>query len=179
MANTAMDWACPIIRGIPFLVCCYVLFAAWLFKLFPQPRVFFTIAAIGAITFLLTDQISGSVIKHIFHRLRPCNNPDIGSRLLIENCGVGYSFVSSHAANSFGIAMFLVTIISDRSNFGLILATWASLVAFSQVYVGVHFPADVIGGAMVGVFIGLITGFYGRRFVFPPLPFPMPPPPEL
>jgi membrane-associated phospholipid phosphatase len=162
IANPFFDFLCPALRGKPFLFFFYMLLTAAIYRLYP--RHFLKIAIAGAITFLLTDQLSATVLKPIFHRLRPCNNPEINMRLLTAYCGGGFSFVSAHAANSFGIAA-LVSTIRPRWQTILVLVTWASLVCFSQVYVGVHFPADVVGGAFLGGFIGTISGSVLRKLI--------------
>jgi len=128
-----------------------------LYKSFPEH--FLKIALAGAFTFLLTDQLSAHFVKAIVHRVRPCNNFETGARLIIEHCGSGFSFVSSHATNSFGIAAFISMLSTRRPITILVLLAWASLISFSQVYVGVHYPADVAGGAILGLVIGTTTGF--------------------
>jgi len=157
IANSVLDFSCLILRGKNFLILFYCFLGVRVYQLYPEH--FFKIAMAGAITFLFTDQLSSHLIKPIFHRLRPCNNAEIGARLLTEYCGSGWSFVSSHAANSFGMAAFVSSVRNWRRQTVLILGIWATLVAFSQVYVGVHFPADVTGGAILGVAIGSITAF--------------------
>ena len=106
----------------------------------------------------LTDQISSSVFKPFFHRLRPCNDPAlvVKTRLLLEQCSGGFSFTSSHAANHFGLAMFIfVTWGITQQRYTKFFFVWAGLISFAQIYVGVHYPLDIIGGTI----IGLISGF--------------------
>ena len=106
----------------------------------------------------LTDQISSSVFKPFFHRLRPCNDPVLvgKTRLLLDQCAGGFSFTSSHAANHFGIAMFIfMTWGVTQKNYTRFFFMWAGIIAFAQIYVGVHYPLDIIGGTI----IGLISGF--------------------
>ncbi len=162
LANPVLDVVCSVLRGRTFLAIFYAAVAVRLFQLYPKQ--FVRIAIAGAITFLLTDQISAHVIKHFIHRIRPCNNAEIGARLVIEQCGSGFSFVSAHAANSFGMAMFLILVTRSQWRTTPLLISWASLVSFSQVYVGVHFPADVIGGALVGALIGTTTALISKKF---------------
>ncbi len=106
----------------------------------------------------LTDQISSSVFKPYFHRLRPCNDPALfgKTRLLLEQCAGGFSFTSSHAANHFGIAMFIfMTWGITQKKYTRFFFVWAGIIAFAQIYVGVHYPLDIVGGTI----IGLISGF--------------------
>ncbi|MEY4812313.1 MAG: hypothetical protein RLZZ462_1186 [Bacteroidota bacterium] len=106
----------------------------------------------------LTDQISSSVFKPFFHRLRPCNDPALvgKTRLLLDQCAGGFSFTSSHAANHFGIAMFIfITWGVTQKKYTSFFFVWAGVIAFAQIYVGVHYPLDIIGGTI----IGLISGF--------------------
>jgi membrane-associated phospholipid phosphatase len=109
----------------------------------------------------LTDQISSSIFKPLFHRLRPCADPEImhQSRLLLDHCSGGFSFTSSHAANHFGIAVFIVmTLQPFLKNYRFIFLVWAAMIAYAQVYVGVHFPMDIFFGALIGIFVGYFNG---------------------
>lgn len=109
----------------------------------------------------LTDLTSNYAFKKRFKRLRPCNDPVLAEtvRLRLPACGGGYSFTSSHAANHFAVAVFLIGFLGPLKRWAKpALLGWATLVAFAQVYVGVHFPFDVLCGALLGTAIG-----YGIR----------------
>ncbi len=118
------------------------------------------------VSFGLSDYISAALIKPIFHRLRPCNNPYLISIVQsIVPCGSGYSFPSSHAANHFCLGIFTATTVQKNIKWIWPIAiAWAALVSFSQVYVGVHFPLDVSFGALIGIAIGLFTGRLFNRY---------------
>lgn len=114
----------------------------------------------------LADTISSKLIKKTVCRERPCHNALISDHvhLRIERCGGGYSFTSSHATNHFAVAMFLGVFFAPFTRFARpLLLFWAALIAFSQVYVGVHFPLDVVCGATIGAIIGWLTGAWGYK----------------
>jgi len=119
------------------------------------------------ITFALSDYISASVIKPVFHRTRPCNNPYLQDiiRLLVPRSS-GLSFPSSHAANHFSLACFSALTLGSRYRWVWIAAAcWAVLVSYAQIYVGVHFPMDITAGALLGCCIGMLTGtLYNRKY---------------
>ncbi len=109
----------------------------------------------------LTDQISSSLFKPFFHRLRPCNDPALvgKTRLLLDHCSGGFSFTSSHAANHFGLAMFLfITFGMTKERYTKFFFVWAGVIAFAQVYVGVHYPLDILGGTIIGLVSGYVMG---------------------
>ncbi len=109
----------------------------------------------------LTDQISVHLFKDVFMRLRPTHNPAIQLQVHTLNGYLGgdYGFVSSHAANFFGIATFLTMLFFRRiRRFALLIFIWASVIAYSRIYLGVHYPADVACGALLGAFIGFLLG---------------------
>lgn len=119
------------------------------------------------LTFALSDQLSATVIKPYVHRLRPCNNPYLQQFVhLLVPCGSGYSFPSSHAANHFALAVFGAITWQRHGRWIWPAALlWAVSVAYAQVYVGVHFPLDVLCGGLLGMAAGYITGkVYNRVY---------------
>lgn len=112
-----------------------------------------------AITVLATDQGSVHLFKEQFMRLRPCKVQELLEQIrLVKGCGGKFGFISSHASNTFGLAMF-VGLCFRRSYPWVIyvMLAWALLVTYSRIYVGVHYPLDVICGAQFGAFCGAST----------------------
>ncbi len=117
----------------------------------------------------LSDYTSSTLVKKNVQRLRPCNDPEMFEKLHSRvPCGGGYSFTSSHAANHFAVAVFIIGMFGGLKRWIRPVAlSWAALIAFSQVYVGVHYPGDVLGGAVLGSAIGWWTAVtWKRRFLF-------------
>ena len=114
----------------------------------------------------LADFTSSSLVKKNVQRLRPCNDLEMFQKLdLRVPCGGGYSFTSSHAANHFAAAVFLIGVFGGLARWVRPLAlSWAGLVGFSQVYVGVHYPGDILGGAALGAAIAWLTLVTLRRW---------------
>ncbi|MBN1597737.1 MAG: phosphatase PAP2 family protein [Bacteroidales bacterium] len=112
------------------------------------------IAVILAVT--LADQMAVKAFKEVFQRLRPSHNPDIQQLVHIVNGyrGGTYGFISNHAANSFAFAVFICLLFKNRYvTIGFLL--WASIVSYSRIYLGVHYPADIAGGALFGAGIAI------------------------
>jgi undecaprenyl-diphosphatase len=112
------------------------------------------IAVFLALTILLSDQLS-VLLKDSIQRFRPVHDPVIGP--LVHNVlrkGSLYGFVSSHAANGFAIFAFTTSIFKNR-NYWFLLLFWAILFSYSRIYSGVHYPLDILGGAVLGWIIGV------------------------
>ncbi|QXP52092.1 phosphatase PAP2 family protein [Cellulophaga sp. HaHa_2_1] len=116
-----------------------------------------------ALMITATDQVA-NLFKYGFKRLRPCHDEEIGHlvRLVKKSCGGQYGYFSAHASNSFAIALFLGQLLKEKFKFiGYLLLFWAFLVAYSRIYIGVHFPLDVLTGGVIGfIFSWLFIKLY-------------------
>ena len=114
--------------------------------------------AMLVLAFVLADQISSGLIKHLVERLRPSQDPSLDNMIHIVNNyrGGKFGFVSSHAANSFAAATLIVLIMRHRL-VTISLLTWAMLQCYSRVYLGVHYPGDILGGMVVGILVGCLV----------------------
>jgi undecaprenyl-diphosphatase len=111
----------------------------------------------------VSDIVSSRIVKKNIQRIRPCNDSEISGKVkLLVRCGSGYSFTSSHASNHFAAAIFLFfTYFYKDNKIKWALIAWAASIGFGQIYVGVHYPFDVLCGAILGSAIG----YLGYRIV--------------
>lgn len=105
---------------------------------------------------LLTDQLSSHLVKPLVHRLRPTHDPEIGAlvHLVRGYRGGAYGFFSSHASNTFGLATLLSLVFRRRLSM-VILFSWAALCSYSRIYLGVHYPGDILCGSLFGMMLAL------------------------
>ena len=158
-SNSFFDWLMPWLRNSNLWYPLYLLLLLLVTINFKKTGWWWVLFAAG--TVILTDFVSSAIVKPNIFRLRPCHEPDFASWI---NVLVGYrpqssSFTSSHAANHFGMAMFLYFTLRTRfKKWPVLFFLWAFSISFAQVYVGVHYPIDIICGGLIGILIGYLSG---------------------
>jgi undecaprenyl-diphosphatase len=154
IANIVTDFAMPIITSDNLLRILYGL-AMLLLIIKGNRRMRFMV--IGSVVVLvITDQLSSGLLKPLIDRARPCHDGQMETLHLLVNCGGGKAMPSSHAANAFGQALYFLLFFPRLR---IALLSFASMVAISRVFVGVHYPADIIVGALIGLAVGILIAY--------------------
>jgi len=109
-----------------------------------------------ALLLLVTDQIT-NLVKFGVERLRPCNNPDIKSYIRIVQSRSSFSYFSGHAANSMAAAMFIYHVIKPYFRYAIFLFLWPLIFAYSRIYLGLHYPLDILSGYIFGMTAGFLA----------------------
>lgn len=120
-----------------------------------------------ALLITATDQLANA-FKYGFERLRPCHDPDLFEqlRLVKPSCGGKFGYFSAHASNAFAMAVFFRQLLIGKLGKWInLLLVWALLVGYSRIYIGVHFPLDVLTGIAIGTSLGLLFAFLFAKAV--------------
>ncbi len=153
--NSFFDTLLPYTRNANIWVPVYLFFIVFALINFRRNGMYWVLGAV--LTVATSDLISSWGIKELIFRIRPCRDEALAGhvRFLVQYCPKSSSFVSSHAANHFAMSLFIFLTLKDFMGKWLALVfLWAFIVSYAQVYVGVHYPIDVICGSLVGMFIG-------------------------
>jgi len=167
-----MFWASEKLVWVPL----YILFIFLIIKFYKKKAWLIILSAIAMIA--VTDVVSVHAFKNVFMRWRPCHEPGLeGMVHLVKNkCGGDFGFVSSHAVNHFAMAAFFSVIFFRKIKYFIpVILFWATFISYSRIYLGVHYPGDVICGGISGAVLGLgfakLTGilqdYFSRKPVLP------------
>ena len=145
----------------------YLVAVYFIYKFLGLRNMLFALLFIGIII-TISDQTS-NLFKYGFERLRPCHNSDVQDliRLVKPKCGGKYSFFSAHASTSMAIVVFLSMLLRKHLRFfPVLLIIWSFLVGYSRIYIGVHFPFDVLVGFSFGAMLSLIMSVVYYKYIF-------------
>ncbi len=154
------SWLDPVMYFLTNTLAWLPLFAWLLYLIVRQHGRYSWIYVVGiAITVALADQVTSSLIKPYFMRLRPSHEPNLAGLVHTVNQYKGgkFGFASSHAANTFGVATFLFLALKNTYRYVGLLFLWACFVSYTRIYLGVHYPGDILAGAILGTCFGWIT----------------------
>ncbi|MEO8237998.1 MAG: phosphatase PAP2 family protein [Flavobacterium sp.] len=115
-----------------------------------------------AVLVAFTDQIT-NLVKNNFQRLRPCNNPEINTIIRVVQSRKSYSFFSGHAANTMAVSTFLYLILKRHFKYLGFLFLWPLIFAYSRIYLGLHYPGDILTGYLVGAILGSLLYLVYRK----------------
>jgi len=156
LINTAgweqMDEVMILISSKWFWIPLYIYILYLIYKRFSD-QFLKILLGLGLLIFL-ADFGSVHLFKEVFERARPCHFLD-GIRV-VDGCGGPFGFISSHASNSFAIAFFMALFFRNFWGFAC-LFSWAVVIGFSRIYLGVHYPFDILGGMFWGLFVSLLV----------------------
>ena len=152
-----------------FWIPVYILLLILIYRAFGLKNAIWTLVGV-ALVITFSDRISVEFFKEVFQRYRPTHNLEIKNMVHRVNdySGGRFGFVSSHAANFFGIGAFLYPILQKAyGRVALWIFAWVALVCYTRIYLGVHYPSDILCGALLGLVIGrLIYLFFKKYFLF-------------
>lgn len=139
-----------------FLVLLYLIFK----KLGTKQTLYLLLFVAVLLTF--TDQVT-NLFKNGFQRLRPCNNPEINTIIRVVKKSNSYSFFSGHAANSMAVASLIYFTMRKYSTYFILLFLWPLIFAYSRIYLGLHYPLDILCGYLFGLISGFLASILYKK----------------
>lgn len=157
MSNAFFDVLMPILRNRFTWVPLYLFLIVFCWLKYKKTGLY--IIGFALFTFAIGDLTASRLIKPAVERTRPCNEVQLASKIIHRvKCGSGKSFPSAHATNHFAIAIFFISVFYKQWKAVLPIGlAWAASISFAQIYVGVHYPLDVLAGTVLGICIGIFT----------------------
>ena len=165
LSSPALDWLMMLLRNPLTWIPLYAFILFWIVKY--QRRYAWQFIFFSLVVFAVTDFTSASILKPLFLRQRPCFDPALQPIIRhLTGCGGQYGMPSSHASNHFGLATFWYFSIKWMSNRRWRwLWVWAFLICYAQVYVGKHYPGDILVGTVLGMSAGFLFAALFRRWL--------------
>lgn len=159
-----MWWASDKFIWIPV----YLIFLFLLWKKYKSN--IWLVVIFAALLVFLSDQISVHLFKNVFERLRPSHEPGLQDviHLVNDKHGGQFGFYSSHASNVFAVAVFIIFLLDKCPGRAFLILVWAGLIGYSRIYLGLHYPGDVIAGAIMGAFLGWVVARFLKNLLSKP-----------
>lgn len=166
-SSAILDVVLPFMRDQKSWHVLYIILIGWIIYRYRKTSWIPLLAV--AITMTISDTVSSKLVKKTVKRPRPCQVMEEHPQTIIRvHCGRGYSFTSSHATNHFTLAVILPILLGFRRRWVKVsLLSWAAIISISQVYVGVHYPVDILCGTILGITIGYIGHRIYSNYGFP------------
>ena len=166
-AHPFLDAVLPVLRDRVTWIPAYVLFSLWLLWRWRYRGIAMVLVIAASVG--LGDLVSSSLVKPLVQRDRPCQADGLSEELVLRvHCGAGKSFTSSHATNHMAMAVAILLVLPSRRRWlDALLITWALSIGYAQVYVGVHYPADILAGALLGTALAFLVHRLARRMGLP------------
>jgi membrane-associated phospholipid phosphatase len=162
-SSSFLDLVLPFLREAQFWLPFYLFLMVFSALNFGRKGWWWVLAF--ALTAALCDFVSSQLIKENIFRLRPCRDPMLLHDIFVraKYCPKSSSFTSSHATTHFGLSMFLFQTFKNISKWWILIFAWPVVICYTQVYVGVHYPIDVIAGGAMGCILGIMMAYVFRK----------------
>lgn len=169
------DWLDPIMFWLTKTIVWLPLYLFLLYLSIKEYKRQTWVVLVGiGLTILLCDQITSGLMKPYFERLRPSREPSLEGLIHLVNGYTGgkYGFASGHAANTFGTSVFFFLVFRNKYTWIQWIFVWATLMTYTRIYLGVHYPGDILVGATIGCLMGWI-GYRVYSFLYRKINMPL------
>lgn len=165
LGNSTFDQFWIMVSGTFVWVPLYIIFLYFLYKTY-KPKALLYILLFILIGVTVSDQLA-TIFKLGIERFRPCHDPSLEHQMRIVQCGGNFGFYSAHASNTFFLASYLSILFKNKlKNFTFLVFAWAAFVSYSRIYLGVHFPLDILTGAAMGFLLGGFFATLAKKVIY-------------